>query len=1370
MFKSYAQNFEDVILWRALKHVEKGVYVDVGAQDPTIDSVSLGFYEKGWRGIHADASASYARRLREARQDEKVVEAIIGNGTEPMRFFAVTDTGLSTSDEGLARKYAASGFEVSEALVPVMSLASLLDAVEGPDIHWLKVDVEGMEADVLASWGDSPRRPWILCVESTWPNSQTLTHQQWEHELIERGYEFVYFDGLSRFYVSREHEELKQHFGPGPNVFDGFALVHASGLVDLEPIRQQISLLQDRLAESERKSSHVASENDGLRSNISELEKTIENLRNHAEVFKKKILRLKKYNDKVRAMLSVRNLQLQAGLRGMDSERQDASEDREIVSVVDVGRSERDAARIALQELEAELQQRDAAIRDLTARLAWTDHELNLLRLSRSWRLTKPVRIARGVLRKFAHGVHAWLTFKPQSRPDRVVRSGIARAHGIVRRYPSSYRLARWMLDRSPRLQQRVRRFTVPSHLSDAIFPKTTGVAFDGFVDSTSVRLACDRLDFAKALTARASQHDRGQDNALPKLAYFSPLPPERTGIADYSAQLLPELCRYYDITLISEQSQIADDWLRDNVPVRSAEWFRENAGDFDRVMYHFGNSLFHSHMIPLLREVPGVVVLHDFFLSSMIAYLELHGEWGTIWTESLAYSHGHAALAERNDVKTFRRAIDNYPANFAILAQAAGVIVHSKHPVSLATEFYPAYSTRAWEVVPLPRIAPDVSKREDARAALGLKANEILVCTFGFLGSTKLNDRLLDAWIASPLAADENCKLVYVGAAHKDAYSDQLLRRIAEHGQGRVSVSGFASPEEYQRYLKAADIGVQLRSNSRGETSAAVLDCMAYGIATIANSNGSMAELPDDCLILLEDEFSEADLVTALVDLQQDEAKRQRLGARAAAYVGENHTVAYAAERYHAALEKFYMGSETLYDHQKLIECARMLPDGDMQAKLEMARGLTLIPNLPRPAKQILVDISALRNFDLRTGIQRVVRSVLGDFLASNRNEYRVEPVWMNKDYGEWRYHYARRYTMEFLGSPRADLTEQPVDVGEGDIFLALDFFAHGAIGASHTGVYEEWKQRGAQIAFVVYDILPVTMPHNFPEESGTVHELWLQAICNVADKLICISQAVADDVAAWLARTGHPRAGEIDIVAWPLGADIGASSPTLGIPAEGPELLERLERECVFLMVGTIEPRKGHAQVVDAFEERWAAGSKDVLVLIGGEGWKGVPPSQARSLPSLVSRLRNHPENGKRLIWLERASDEFLEKIYGAGDALIAASEGEGFGLPLIEAAQAGLPIIARDIPVFREVAGNDAFYFKASNGTELAAAVDEWKQLHEANDHPRSRSIGWVTWQESAELLMKALVTPASAGAPSVRSANAEPDEADAQRNVA
>jgi FkbM family methyltransferase len=229
MLTSYAQNFEDVILWRALGKLGRGFYIDIGAQDPVIDSVSLCFYEVGWRGIHVEPSFHYAALLRAARPDEVVIEAAVGSIRGIITFYEFATTGLSTCDPGLAQQHIAEGLEVRKTQVPAITLSDVLNECGEQEIHWLKIDVEGFEKQVIDGWLPATVRPWIIVVESTRPNSPEQTFGVWELQLVNLGYRYVYFDGLNRFYLSEAHLDLAHLFGPGPNVFDRFELSGGSG-------------------------------------------------------------------------------------------------------------------------------------------------------------------------------------------------------------------------------------------------------------------------------------------------------------------------------------------------------------------------------------------------------------------------------------------------------------------------------------------------------------------------------------------------------------------------------------------------------------------------------------------------------------------------------------------------------------------------------------------------------------------------------------------------------------------------------------------------------------------------------------------------------------------------------------------------------------------------------------------------------------------------------------------------------------------------------------------------------------------------------------------------------------------------------------
>lgn len=817
-----------------------------------------------------------------------------------------------------------------------------------------------------------------------------------------------------------------------------------------------------------------------------------------------------------------------------------------------------------------------------------------------------------------------------------------------------------------------------------------------------------------------------------PRLAYVSPLPEERSGISDYSAELLPVLARHYDIEVIVAQESVATPWVRANCPIRTVEWFRSHAGVFDRVLYHFGNSAFHQHMFSLLEDIPGIVVLHDFFLSGIVAHMERHAGKSGFWTQALYVGHGYAALHRRFHAMDEAEVIWQYPCNQRVLEQAQGIIVHSENSRWLARKWYGSEVGQDWALIPLLRV-PDFSPeraRQQAREALGLQPDDFLVCSFGLLGPSKLNHRLLDVWLRSPMAKDRRCVLVFVGENPAGEYGENLVKAIsASSGKERIRITGWADSALFRHYLVAADVGVQLRTLSRGETSAAVLDCMNHGLATIVNANGSMADISDESVWKLPDEFADSQLAHALQSLWQDEEARRRLGSQARDIIRTQHAPRACADRYFETIELFQRKAASSIHAltQALVQIADI--SDDPQKCLALAESIDRSIAPPLQQRQLFVDVSELVQRDAKSGIQRVVRSILKEWLLNPPEGYRVEPVYASMD--RLGYRYARQFTLRFLQCPENILDDEPVAFYAGDVFLGLDL--QPEIIPAQREVYQAMRRQGVNVQFVVYDLLLLQLSHCFPEGGAQLLQNWLEVIAEM-DGAICISKAVAHELAAWLQAHGVVRKRRFSLNWFHLGADIDRSAPTAGLPKEASEVLETLHEGPTFLMVGTIEPRKGYGQALAAFEQLWAQGSQVSLAIVGKQGWM---------VEAMGERLRNHPEHGKRLFWLEGISDEYLEKVYAASTCLIAASEGEGFGLPLIEAAQHKLPIIARDIPVFREVAGEHAYYFEGLAAEGLAVAIGDWLRLYGEGQHPTSDGMPWLTWKESAEQLKRVLL---------------------------
>ncbi|HTW27611.1 MAG TPA: FkbM family methyltransferase [Acetobacteraceae bacterium] len=252
-FVSHAQNFEDVMLWRALRGVPRGFYIDVGAADPDVISVTRAFYERGWRGVNVEPVEAFFQRLQAARPEDVNLQTALAerSGERVLHLVgAERDAGLSTLDPDIARRHADAGWSLAVTTVPVTTLAELCRRHAPGDIHFLKIDVEGAEAAVLAGADFAAYRPWIVLVEAVWPNTLEESHAAWEPLLLGADYRFVWFDGLNRFYVAAErHAALAPAFRLPPNWSDGFRLTDPATEARIAGLEAELARLQ-RLADA----------------------------------------------------------------------------------------------------------------------------------------------------------------------------------------------------------------------------------------------------------------------------------------------------------------------------------------------------------------------------------------------------------------------------------------------------------------------------------------------------------------------------------------------------------------------------------------------------------------------------------------------------------------------------------------------------------------------------------------------------------------------------------------------------------------------------------------------------------------------------------------------------------------------------------------------------------------------------------------------------------------------------------------------------------------------------------------------------------------------------------------------------------------
>lgn len=208
---SYAQNMEDYHLWLALGGGEPGFYIDIGAGHPVADNVSCWFYERGWSGIVVEPQAALASLYAHIRPRDLVYEGLVGRelGTSQLHVFSRLH-GLSTTVLDNAESSRVHGDDYISHDLPMLTLAALCERYGAGRIDFLKIDVEGAEADVLAGNDWNRFRPGIVVAEAIDPATNAPTFQKWESILLQAGYRFRLDDTLNRFYVAEERHDIME--------------------------------------------------------------------------------------------------------------------------------------------------------------------------------------------------------------------------------------------------------------------------------------------------------------------------------------------------------------------------------------------------------------------------------------------------------------------------------------------------------------------------------------------------------------------------------------------------------------------------------------------------------------------------------------------------------------------------------------------------------------------------------------------------------------------------------------------------------------------------------------------------------------------------------------------------------------------------------------------------------------------------------------------------------------------------------------------------------------------------------------------------------------------------------------------------------
>ncbi len=351
--------------------------------------------------------------------------------------------------------------------------------------------------------------------------------------------------------------------------------------------------------------------------------------------------------------------------------------------------------------------------------------------------------------------------------------------------------------------------------------------------------------------------------------------------------------------------------------------------------------------------------------------------------------------------------------------------------------------------------------------------------------------------------------------------------------------------------------------------------------------------------------------------------------------------------------------------------------------------------PNNATAEKQteLVIDLSVISDHDPGTGIQRVVNAIYRSLEENPPHNCHVTTA---SGAGKLGYRYIQ-------GRGADKITGGVIQPNRGDCFIGLDFSTHAIF--RHRKQLYQLKSKGVRFVFLIHDLLPELEPLWFTARSVTSYRRWIRVVSTIADHVVCNSKDTERKFRQFVKNRYGFGLQEIETSVIPLGWDFRASSFTKGLSASFERIFPALQETPFVLMVGTIEPRKGHWALLKAFDSLWAQyGSDYKLVLVGRPGW---------NTDDLQAEILNHPHFCRGLYWFSDASDEVLELLYGSCAGVIVGSKGEGFGLPVIEAVGHRKPVLARSLDVYRDFGLSGVSYFHDDRPDQLANRILQWLQ---------------------------------------------------------
>lgn len=750
------------------------------------------------------------------------------------------------------------------------------------------------------------------------------------------------------------------------------------------------------------------------------------------------------------------------------------------------------------------------------------------------------------------------------------------------------------------------------------------------------------------------------------RIAIVGPVLPMKTGIATYVSELISAL-DFNDLDIhiefIVSHKELFDLNFSLRIfgenQIKDVRYFCSNYDSYDAVIYNIGNSPYHETAINLLMFFPGLVVLHDVFLDSIYRWKDTKN--GTSFEKRLIGVSG----LHKNFNENQRN--DNYLDLLSeIFAKATKIVVHSEHARDLIQH---NFKNMANELIIVLKLYKSINTYSSRQKAIGGKAFNIT--SFGFIDDSKFNLEILksfkDIFLKYP-----NAKLNFVGQNEGSNYGKKINQYIIDNNLcDNVLITGFISEEDYKNWIDVSDVAIQLRKFSRGETSYTVLDCMSSGLPVIANSVGTLSELPENCKITVQDYDIETTLSKVLEKILRGEIALSEIGENAYKYIESYHSFEQTGKiMFRAALDNHPNRSKRQEIKKIYFNEIEFL--NTVETKDDLISYSYLITtdrvNLNDNKRRILIDTSGL-DFELqKTGIERLSFHFIEQLIQSD--EFIITP-YTQTNTKDLFYSAYGKFSAHINNFP--DL-EHKITFNSNDIILIVH--ANQSILEANK-VYRHLKSQGLKFIFFVYDILPISHPQFFPNFVQEFYKDYVTIIEDLADLIVTDSLTTLTEIAALT------NVDKQSVIVHKYYPNKLVNRPSLSKRIKINLKLAKLPRPLV-LLVGTVEPRKGY---LDLLKEIKKLNIDLSFVVVGKEGWKNVDKLERIEILETIEGLKNC----SKVRWFVNADDETLTYLYSICDFYLSTSYAEGLGLPLLEANYFEIPIYARENNINLEILGN-------------------------------------------------------------------------------